>query len=365
MLLTIISEEFPAICDSCCGPDKHLKMMRQANGEECKVCTRPFTVFRWNPNTGAHKFKKTIICMTCARARNCCQSCMLDITYGIPLEIRDTALKMAGLENALGIKSLSDSRNREVKAIMADKQEAKFNNQDNNDPSEKDQGELARDILLKLAERLNENTDSNLKKAPKSSKSNKSNDIINMKNTDISKILARLPLGGLIIPPESNSDLASFFLFGFGDDIPQYVISDFCNKFGKIKSLTILHRAKCGYVTFTSRKAAESFATAILENGLNKNTSTPGLFILDGKYPIRASWGKQKPLGTTNEESHKLSLVITKVMRQLAEKDKSFDDRKNSKTGKSNRKSSDLDDRQNSKKNSSSKYKASHPDFEL
>lgn len=357
-----MSDEFPAICDNCCGPDKHIKMMRQANGEECKVCTRPFTVFRWNPNNGTNKSKKTIICMTCARARNCCQSCMLDITYGIPLEIRDTALKMAGLENALGLKSSNTSRNREVNAIMGDKQEAKYNDEDDMNKS-KEQGELARDILLKLAEKLSGNTNDLVKKVPKNSKTAKNNDIINVKSTDISKILGKLPLGGLIIVPESTTELNSFFVFGFSDDMPQYIVSEFCNKFGKIKSLTIVHRAKCGYVTFTTRKSAESFATAILENGLNKNTSTPGLLILDNKYPIRVSWGKQKPLATTNDECHKLSLVITKVMKQLAEKDKAFEDQKVLKRVKNITKSSNLNENINNK--STLNYKASRSDFEL
>lgn len=359
-----MSEEFPAICDNCCGPDKHIKMMRQANGEECKVCTRPFTVFRWNPNNGINKSKKTIICMTCARARNCCQSCMLDITYGIPLEIRDTALRMAGLEHALGIKSSNTSRNREVKAIMADKQEAKYSSEDNDVNKSKDPSELARDILLKLAEKLNGGTNALVKKAPKNSKITKKSDLVNLKSTDISKILSKLPLGGLFLVPETTPELTSFFLFGFSDDIPQYVISDFCNKFGKIKSLTIVHRAKCGYVTFTTRKAAESFATAILENGLNKNTATPGLLVLENKYPVRVSWGKQKPLGTTNEECHKLSLVITKVMKQLAEKDKIFEDQKVNKKVKTNKKAIDLGENP-SKRISNQAYKASLPDFEL
>ena len=146
--------------------------------------------------------------------------------------------------------------------------------------------------------------------------------------------------------------------------MPQYVISDYCNKFGKIKSLSVIHRAKCGYVVFTTRKAAESFATTILENGLNKNKATPGLLILDNKYPIRVSWGKQKPLGTTNEECHKLSLVIAKVMRQLAEKDKIFEDQKVAKKVKNNTKSTDVNEA-SSNAEYTQHYKSLRPDFEL
>lgn len=330
-------------------------------GEECKICTRPFTVFRWNPNNTSNKSKKTIICMTCSRARNCCQSCMLDITYGIPLDIRDTALKMAGISGALGIKSSVDSKNREVKAIMADKQEASFNDQDNGNDSQ-DRNELARDILSKLAERLNENN-TMLKKTPKNAKGNKHDDIANIKGADISKILNKLPLGGLIIAPESDPTLTSFFLFGFNEDLPQYVISDFCNKFGKIKSLTILHRAQCGFASFTTRKSAEGFASSISDNGLNKNKTTPGLLILDNKYPLRVSWSKQRSLGNTNEEHNKLSLVITKVMKQLAEKDKATIDG-NPKNSKSNTKQSGKRN-QEVIKPSTVKYKASRSDFEI
>jgi len=34
-------------------------MSKQEYGAECKICTRPFTVFKWNPGQGA-RFKKTV-----------------------------------------------------------------------------------------------------------------------------------------------------------------------------------------------------------------------------------------------------------------------------------------------------------------
>lgn len=64
---------------------------KQTLGAECKICTRPFTVFRWQPGSVA-RFKKTEICQTCAKSRNVCQTCLLDLQFGLPTQVRDTAL---------------------------------------------------------------------------------------------------------------------------------------------------------------------------------------------------------------------------------------------------------------------------------
>ncbi|CUM67033.1 uncharacterized protein PRCAT00004721001 [Priceomyces carsonii] len=318
MRLTNSSDDFPALCEDCCGPDKHIKMIRQPGGEECKICTRPFTVYRWNPSNARHKSRKTIICMTCARTRNCCQSCMLDIHFRIPLEIRDTALKLAGLDKAYSFTNKSlNSSNREVKAIAADKEESKFNGRDENgDVNDMDK---AKEILLKLAEKLHDD-DKATKKITNSRKQNETGDI---KSSDVSKILAKLPFGGLFVVPEDKS-ITSFFIFGFDEELPQYAITNYCIQFGKIRTMTILHRARCGYIGFISRDSAVAFSQSISGNGLNANNNTPGLLVLNKRFPIRVSWGKAKPLGTTNEEHYKIGLVVKKVMKQLAEKDRNY-----------------------------------------
>lgn len=64
---------------------------KQEFGQECKICNRPFTVFRWNPGQGG-RFKKTEVCTTCAKIKGVCQTCLLDLEYGLPVQVRDAAL---------------------------------------------------------------------------------------------------------------------------------------------------------------------------------------------------------------------------------------------------------------------------------
>lgn len=61
--------------------------------KECKICTRPFTVFRWRPGRDA-RFKKSEVCQTCSKLKNVCQVCLLDLEYGLPVQVRDTALSI-------------------------------------------------------------------------------------------------------------------------------------------------------------------------------------------------------------------------------------------------------------------------------
>ena len=63
-------------------------MTKSEFARECKVCMRPFTVFRWKPGSDA-RYKKTEICQTCAKLKNVCQTCLFDLDFGLPVELRD------------------------------------------------------------------------------------------------------------------------------------------------------------------------------------------------------------------------------------------------------------------------------------
>lgn len=72
----------------------HLKRQtKQEYGRSCGTCARPFTVFRWKPGSDA-RYKTTVICQTCAKVKNVCQTCLLDLEFGLPTQVRDTALSV-------------------------------------------------------------------------------------------------------------------------------------------------------------------------------------------------------------------------------------------------------------------------------
>ncbi|KAL8092284.1 zinc finger CCCH domain-containing protein 40-like [Apium graveolens] len=85
--------DFPIICESCLGDNPYLRMTKADYDKECKICTRPFTVFRWRPGRDA-RYKKSEICQTCSKLKNVCQVCLLDLEYGLPVQVRDTALSI-------------------------------------------------------------------------------------------------------------------------------------------------------------------------------------------------------------------------------------------------------------------------------
>jgi pre-mRNA-splicing factor RBM22/SLT11 len=92
-------------------------MMKEKYGKECKICARPFTVFRWCPGAGM-RYKKTEICQTCSKLKNVCQTCLLDLEYGLPVQVRDAALK---IKDDLPRSSVNkEYHNQQVEKLLSD-----------------------------------------------------------------------------------------------------------------------------------------------------------------------------------------------------------------------------------------------------
>ena len=55
------------------------------------MCERPYTIFKWRPGRG-EGYRKTEVCQICARTKNVCQTCILDLQFGLPSQLRDAVL---------------------------------------------------------------------------------------------------------------------------------------------------------------------------------------------------------------------------------------------------------------------------------
>ncbi|PFH32613.1 zinc finger protein [Besnoitia besnoiti] len=89
--------DFPILCETCLGDNPYVRMQRNREGKECRVCTRPYTAFRWKPGPKA-RYKSTVICQTCAKLKNVCQTCVFDLQYGLPVQVRDKILEGAKVD---------------------------------------------------------------------------------------------------------------------------------------------------------------------------------------------------------------------------------------------------------------------------
>ena len=92
-----------------------------------------------------------------------------------------------------------------------------------------------------------------------------------------------------ILPPR-DPNIASLFITGVEDDLPEHEIRTFFTQYGTLRSVVVSHRSHCGYINFQTREVAEIAAEAL-----------QGKAIIAG-CPIRVRWGKPKKLDSMDNE---------------------------------------------------------------
>jgi pre-mRNA-splicing factor RBM22/SLT11 len=91
------------------------------------------------------------------------------------------------------------------------------------------------------------------------------------------------------LPPQPQ-DITSLFVTGVEDDLPEHEIRTFFTKFGTIRSLVCSHRSHCAFINYSTRKGAEEAAEACQGKAVVKGV------------PLRVQWGRPKPLDTLDRE---------------------------------------------------------------
>ncbi|KAI5794377.1 hypothetical protein DFH27DRAFT_516329 [Peziza echinospora] len=310
------SSDFPSVCSNCLPDNPYIQMIKENHGMECKLCTRPFTVFRWNADRNS-RFKKTNICLTCARLKNCCQCCMLDLSFGLPIAIRDAALKLVSQGPSSGINKEYYAQNNE--GLLKDGQV----------PEEYEKtDQAARELLKKLAKsepyykrRRGDNNggegsssgggaggsggDGEQRRGPGPIRTGRGGSArgggsggrggpagasggrggASAGGRRAFPSVSQLPPGPQDIAPPDDQSITSLFLTGVEDDLAEHAIRNFFKAFGAIRSIACVHRSRAAFVNFQTRAAAEAAAE-----------SCQGKAVIAG-CPLRVQWGRPRPLG--------------------------------------------------------------------
>ncbi|RHZ47003.1 Pre-mRNA-splicing factor ECM2 [Aspergillus thermomutatus] len=308
------STDFPSVCENCLPDNPYVQMLKEDHGAECKICTRPFTIFRWKADRTA-RTKRTTICLTCARLKNCCQCCMLDLSFGLPIVVRDAALKMVapGPESSINREYYAQEHEKEIEegrgAVEA------YEKTD----------EKARELLRRLAnsepyyrkprQQLEGPSDGSTEAPPtdapvvhsrygngpgpiRTSESRRGTPLPGRGRGNMRGGRGGRPFPGTAqIPPSpedylppADPNITSLFVTGVEDDLPEHTLRTFFTQFGQLRSLICSHRAHCAFVNFATREGAEAAAQ-----------HCQGKAVIQG-CPLRVRWGKPKPLDNMDRE---------------------------------------------------------------
>lgn len=309
------STDFPSVCENCLPDNPYVKMIKEDYGAECKLCTRPFTVFSWAADRSHGRKKRTNICLTCARLKNACQCCIMDLQFGLPIVIRDKALEMVsqGPQSEINREYFAQNNERAI-------EEGRVGAEQYEKTDEK-----ARELLRRLAQskpyfRKGKEVDQDGNPisggASSSGSATGGNAAVGagiggpgpirsrdsraaaavgarpgMKGSKKGAIGANAaPPGPKDYLPPADRTIMSLFVTGIEDDLPEYKIRDFFKVFGKIKSLVVSHMTHCAFVNYESREAAENAAA-----------ECKGRAVIAG-CPLRIRWSVPKAIGTFDKE---------------------------------------------------------------
>lgn len=95
---------------------------------------------------------------------------------------------------------------------------------------------------------------------------------------------AQLPPGPQDVIPPEDTTITSLFLTGVEDDLPEHEVRAFFSNFGPLRSVVCSHRSHCAFINFQNRSSAEAAAE-----------SCQGKAVIAG-CPLRVQWGRPRPL---------------------------------------------------------------------
>lgn len=93
-----------------------------------------------------------------------------------------------------------------------------------------------------------------------------------------------------ILPP-SDPNITSLFITGVEDDLPEHEIRAHFAQFGTLRSVVCSHRSHCAFMNYLTREGAETAAAACQGRAVVKGV------------PLRVQWGRPKPLDNMDRDT--------------------------------------------------------------
>ncbi|KAI8871108.1 hypothetical protein GQ42DRAFT_134002, partial [Ramicandelaber brevisporus] len=274
----------PIVCETCLGSNPFVRMSKQPLGRPCKICERPFAIFRWSPGPGC-KFKKTEICQSCSQLKNVCQTCLLDMETGLPTQVRDTVLDIPDSANVksdssraffeqrnailalpstggnAGLLTAGENPSMDLLARMARKS-----------PYEK--RNLAKVCTFYARGKCNRGEECPYRHEMPAAIGDSFKDRFYGKNDEVAERIlekrderrqqadekAKQARTALLQPPADES-VAALFVTGLTDSVTDEALYESFKDFGgEIKSIIVSRKVQCAFVNFVSRFDAEQAA---------------------------------------------------------------------------------------------------------
>jgi len=244
-------------------------MQRMVYGGTCNISGRPYTVFRWRPGRDA-RYKKTIICQEVAKAKNVCQVCLLDLEYGLPVQVRD---KLSGVE----IEDIPHSDVNKEYMLELHKSTGQLGQQYKQMPKNEALMKLKRDApnykrnLSPVCTFFIRGQCNRGKECPFRHEMPADNDLTEQNIKDryygvndpvAEKILERAEKFPKTTPPEDPS-ITTLYVGALPDDVTEEDLRDQFYAYGELASVRVVPAKKCGFVTYASRDDAERTMEAL------------------------------------------------------------------------------------------------------
>ena len=240
---------------------------------------------------------------------------MLDLSFGLPLAIRDTALKMVapGPQSAVNREYFAQENEKAIEdggggleAYEKTDEKARdlLRRLANSEPYHKRQrqlegGEPQPDNQLERYGDHNGEGDAPVRRAPGPIRTNNAQGRgghtarghpYSGRGGRPFPSTAQLPPGPQDILPPRDKNITSLFITGVEDDLPEHAIRTFFTPFGTLRSVICSHRSHCAFINYAEREAAEKAAEYC-----------QGKAVIAG-CPLRVQWGRPKPLDSLDTE---------------------------------------------------------------